>query len=322
MELLLVSLVFLKKGLVINMIVCKIDNTEHDSNESLHKHLRKFKISQADYYETNFPRFDLLTGERIHFKSFDQYFSTRFADRENMKKWFQSNPDKNLFMAVSMLKERMEKKSLTIAPTEVELISSGLPSINFYESKGDYEKICDDLGMNCLYDYSISTAKFKKKKLKIIVDTRESKPFKFKDHKTVDKKLDFGDYAIFGKENDIAIERKSLPDLISSFVSNFDRVEREFARAKDKNAYLIVVCEESLNTALNFHQIPYIKRYTKLRPEVLFHNIRELIQKYNFQFVFCDGVQKATETVEKIFLYDGDIRKLDIQYAIDKKKIF
>jgi hypothetical protein len=304
------------------MIICKVDNTSHVDNEALHKHLRKFKITQADYYELNYPRFDLLTGEKIEFKSFEQYFSTRFSNKNNMKKWFKENPDKNADMAISMLKERMEKKGLTIAPTEVEMMSSGLPSINFYEAKGGYEKICDDLGMNLLYDYSIDKMTFRNEQLEIIVDTRESKPFKFPNHKIIEEKLDFGDYAICGKENEIAIERKSLTDLIGSFVSNFDRVEREFKRAKDKNAYLIVVCEESLATAMAFNHIPYIRRYTKLRPEVLFHNIRELIQKYNFQFVFCDGVKRATEVTEKIFLYDGDIRKLDIQYAIDRKKIF
>ena len=304
------------------MIVCKIDNSNHETNEALHKHLRKFKISQADYYVENFPRLDLLTGEKIEFKSFEQYFSTRFANKNNMKKWFKENPDKNADMAISMLKERMEKKQLTVAPMEVEMMSSGLPSIGFYEGKGGYEKICDDLGMNLLYDYSIDMMAFRNEQLEIIVDTRETKPFEFKKHKTIDRKLDFGDYAVNGKENEIAVERKSLPDLIGSFVSGFDRVEREFKRAKDKNAYLIVVCEESLATAMSFNHIPYIRRYTKVRPEVMFHNIRQLIQKYNFQFVFCDGVKRATDVTERIFLYDGDIRKIDIQYTIDKLKIF
>lgn len=304
------------------MIICQIDNTQHPNDEALHKHLRRFKVKQAEYYEQYFPRFDMLTGEKIPFKSFEQYFSTRFCNKNNMKKWFKENPDKNLEVATAMLSERAKKKNLTISPCEVELITSGLPSVQFYEAKGEYEKICDDLGMNTLYDYSISSASFKNKKLNIVVDTRETKPFKFQNHNIIERKLDFGDYAIDGFENEIAIERKSLSDLIGSFSSGFSRVDREFARAKEKNAYLIVVCEESLNTAMNFNFIPYIKRYTKLRPEVIFHNIRELIQKYNFQFVFCDGVKKATEITEKIFLYDGDIRELDIQYAIDRKKIF
>ena len=284
--------------------------------------MRKFKITQASYYEEHEPRFDMLTGEKINFKSFEQYSSARFKDKINMNKWFKQNPDKNLEVATAMLKERIDKKNLTIAPCEVELLSSGLPSANFYQQKGNYGKICEDFGATCLYDYSIDKVSFKNEKLNIIIDTRETKPFKFPNHNTIEKKLEYGDYAVLGKENKIAIERKSLSDLIGSFVSGYDRVDREFQRAKDDGAYLIVVCEESLNTAMNFNFIPYIKRYTKLRPEIVFHNIRELIQKYAFQFVFCDGVKKATEVTEKIFLYDGDITELDIQYMIDKKKLF
>lgn len=304
------------------MIICEIDKTEHLSNDFLHKHLRKFKISQEAYYETYHPRFDMLTGERIRYKSFEQYFSTRFANKDNMKKWFQQNPDKNMDIAVAMLKERMEKKNLTIAPCEVEMMSSGLPSINFYEKKGCYEKICDDLGMNCIFDYSMSKINFNKTKLNIVIDTREQKPFKFKEHNTVVQKLNFGDYALVGKENGVVVERKNLNDLIGTFVSGFVRVKKEFNRAKENGAYLIVVCDESLSTAMNFHLIPQIKRYTKLKPEILFHNIRQLIQEYNFQFVFCDGVKKATEITEKILSCEDDLRKIDIQYMIDKKGIF
>lgn len=304
------------------MIRCKIDNTEHLSNEALHKHLRKFKISQADYYEQYFARFDMLTGERIHYKSFDQYFSARFAHKDNMKKWFQQNPDKNLEIAIAMLKERMEKKNLTIAPGEVEIVSSGLPSIDFYEKKGSYEKICDDLGMNCLFDYSIQNVAFGSERLNMIIDTREQKPFEFKNHNIIVRKLDFGDYAIEGKENGVVVERKNLNDLISTFVSGFVRVKKEFERTKKNNAYLVVVCDESLSTAMNFHLIPQIKRYTKIRPEVLFHNIRELIQEYGFQFVFCNGVDEATRITEKILLCADDVRKIDLQYMTDKRKIF
>jgi hypothetical protein len=301
---------------------CPFDNTIHNSFEELAKHLKKFKIKQSDFFEEYYPRSDLLTGEPIKFKSFEQYFSARFKDKINMNKWFKENPEKSFEIASAMLSDRIEKKNLTIAPCEVELVSSGLPSIAFFQGKGDYGKICENFGATCLYDYSLDKLLFKNEKLDIIIDTRETKPFKFINHNTIDKKLEYGDYAIAGKENKTVIERKSLSDLIGSFVSGYDRVDREFQRAKDDNAYLIVVCEESLNTAMNFNYIPYIKRYTKLRPEVLFHNIRELIQKYNFQFVFCDGVKKATEITEKIFLYDGDITELDIQYMIDKKKLF
>lgn len=47
----------------------------------------------------------------------------------------------------------------------------------------------------------------------IVVDTREQKPFKFS-IPTVKRGLASGDYSIVGYENDITVERKSLPDLV------------------------------------------------------------------------------------------------------------
>ena len=303
---------------------CLIDNTEHADLESLHKHLRKFKVTQAAYYEEYCPRQDLLTGEKIEFKSFDQYFSTRFCNKNNMKKWFKDNPEKNLALAKEMLSDRVKKKGLIYAPMEVELLSSGLPSIAFYEGKGGYASACSEIGVKSLYNYSIDRLDFSNEKLDIVVDTRETKPFKFPRHNIMDLKIEYGDYAVWnGKiKDDLVIERKSLMDLIGSFVTNYDRLDREFTRAKENGAYLIVVCEESLATALAFNYIPFIRRYTKIRPEVLFHNIRNLIQKYQYQFVFCDGVQRATDVTEKIFLCKQDVRKLDLQYMIDKRKLF
>ena len=47
----------------------------------------------------------------------------------------------------------------------------------------------------------------------IIVDTREQKPYKFS-IPTVKRGLSSGDYSIVGYEEDITVERKSLPDLV------------------------------------------------------------------------------------------------------------
>lgn len=302
------------------MIICKIDNTEHETIDSLHKHLRKFKIKQSSYYEEYFPKNDLLTGKKIEFKSYDQYFSTFFSDKNNMKKWFKENPDKSLELGKKMLELRVKKKGLKIAPSYLELVTSGLPSISFFESNGSYKKIANELGCKCKYDYSIEDLSFEERELEIIIDTRETKPFKFSRHKTIRRKLDFGDYALDGNENGIVVERKSLMDFISSFVSDYVRVKKEFERAKQNGAYIIVVCEESLATAMSFNFIPYVRRYTKVRPDVVFHNVRELMTDYDCQFVFCNGVAEATKTVEKIFTCKNDLKKIDIQYLISKKK--
>lgn len=47
----------------------------------------------------------------------------------------------------------------------------------------------------------------------IVIDTREQKPYKFS-VPSVLKGLNSGDYSIVGYENDITVERKSLPDLV------------------------------------------------------------------------------------------------------------
>ena len=47
----------------------------------------------------------------------------------------------------------------------------------------------------------------------IIVDLRERRPYRF--HGAITKALSTGDYSILGLENCIALERKSLPDLLS-----------------------------------------------------------------------------------------------------------
>lgn len=47
----------------------------------------------------------------------------------------------------------------------------------------------------------------------IVVDSREQKPFKFS-VPTVKKGLASGDYSVVGYEDDITVERKSLPDLV------------------------------------------------------------------------------------------------------------
>ena len=47
----------------------------------------------------------------------------------------------------------------------------------------------------------------------IIIDTREQKPYKFS-IPTIKKALPSGDYSIVGYEDDITVERKSLPDLV------------------------------------------------------------------------------------------------------------
>ena len=50
----------------------------------------------------------------------------------------------------------------------------------------------------------------------IVRDTREQDPWVVRHFTTLDRKLDVGDYSIEGLESDVAIERKSLDDLVGT----------------------------------------------------------------------------------------------------------
>jgi len=76
----------------------------------------------------------------------------------------------------------------------------------------------------------------------VLVDTREQKPFDLSPLKTRKATLATGDYSILGLENEVAIERKSLQDLIGCVGAGRDRFDREVQRLK---AYPVraIICE-------------------------------------------------------------------------------
>lgn len=53
--------------------------------------------------------------------------------------------------------------------------------------------------------------------------------------------LPVGDYSVAGLENRIAVERKSLPDLLQCLTYHRERFERELARAESYDRFFVVV---------------------------------------------------------------------------------
>jgi ERCC4-type nuclease len=66
--------------------------------------------------------------------------------------------------------------------------------------------------------------------LTAIIDTREQIPLDLSPLKVVTRTLTTGDYSLVGLESVIAIERKSLPDLLSCIGQSRDRFTREVYR--------------------------------------------------------------------------------------------
>jgi ERCC4-type nuclease len=86
-----------------------------------------------------------------------------------------------------------------------------------------------------------------KNRFDIVVDTREQRPYKFKD--AVTKTLKTGDYSILGMENKIAVERKSKQDIYGSMGKARVRFKREIERLS-KYDYSAIVIESDLKHLL------------------------------------------------------------------------
>jgi len=78
---------------------------------------------------------------------------------------------------------------------------------------------------------------------KVIIDTREQRPWDFPaDRFEIDRrKLDAGDYSIAGLEGELAIERKSLGDFVSTVIHDWIRFRKELYRLAGYRVAVVVV---------------------------------------------------------------------------------
>jgi len=74
----------------------------------------------------------------------------------------------------------------------------------------------------------------------ILIDSREQLPYDFK---TASKRgtLETGDYSLHGAESLLAIERKSLGDLLGCLTTDRDRFERELYRGRALDYFALVI---------------------------------------------------------------------------------
>lgn len=302
------------------MYKCKICNTEFKDQKSLHQHISKEeKTRLAQYYHTYYPKYDKLTGKIIPFKSFEYYFNNDFTDRSNFVKWLSQNikTREAKKYCYNKLKERIEKKDLTYTPCHAELKTLQMPNIIGYEALGgidNYLKFCDSFGLVNRFEYNKKRIRNNNKEIEIIVDTRERSPFSF-DSKTINKKLDFGDYSVEGSY--LSIERKSMSDLAGTLTTGFDR----FCREIERSGYLIVLVEETAEYVMNFTPDYKWSNKSKIRGSFICNRIRGLLQTYdNLQFLFANGKDEGALLCKKILTMNPDkVKTLDLQWLHDLK---
>lgn len=309
---------------MVNMeIICKICSNKFKDDTSLHHHLKYHKIRQAEYYQTHFPRNDRYDGTIIRFKNKEQYFNTEFNSKFSLKKWLFSVSSKIVAAYIQeVFIKRINKGKLKIAPTQVELKTMMVPGIKFINEKiQDYNSFCKDLGLEIKFNKNnLDENSFKDiTKKYIFTDSREQKALEF-DNRTRIKGMSFGDYRM--KDSSVYIERKSINDAWGTLTGGYERFEKEIIRAKEAAAYLIILVEGSFSELEKFPSQRQVFGKIKIPVEFIYHNIRELCQKYDhIQFLFVKNREEASRVIQKIFSADEQVKDVDLQYLYDLEKL-
>jgi hypothetical protein len=303
---------------------CQVCNEEFNTEKGLHIHLKKHKMDLATYYTTFFPRKNLLTGEPLPFKNREDYFDKDFSNRKQLIKWCMGQPKElTKKYALEKLTNRIKDKGLKYGPNHLELKIAQLPDIDVYKyAFGSYSQACKEVGVKPLYNSRINPDFFKNNEefehLKILIDTREQKPLKFKNSEEL--KLDFGDYTVGGEDyNYTYVDRKSDSDFKGTLSGGLDRFRRELERVKKFDSYLFVVVESDLTKLYKNNLFGPHKSNLKF----IYHNMRLVTHEFanHCQFVFTGNRQNSISIIPKILKLGKSLWNVDLQYYIDKNEI-
>jgi ERCC4-type nuclease len=127
----------------------------------------------------------------------------------------------------------------------------------------------------------------------IAIDTREQEPYGFDPSRvtTVRRALPAGDYSLAGREAEVAVERKSLEDFVSTAVHARERFARELRRLAAYDLACVVV-EASLEDVL-------LHRYRSgADPRAVFGSVLSIVVDHQVPVFFCGDRQVACRFVE------------------------
>jgi len=130
----------------------------------------------------------------------------------------------------------------------------------------------------------------------LIQDTREPEPHPWEPYFTapvIKGTLGTGDFSIRGCEHLIAVERKTLSDLIGCLCTGRDRFERELTRAQ-AIPHFWVICEGSYQEILNGDY------RSQMTPQSAFQSIVALMTRYKIPFLMAGDAATAAKLCESL----------------------
>ena len=142
----------------------------------------------------------------------------------------------------------------------------------------------------------------------VIIDTREQTPLDFSAHPnwigaTVRRKVDVGDYTVEGMEGVIALERKTLSDLLTTLTQQRGRFIRhcqKLARYRHRAILLEASYEEVKST--------YESLYSLAHPNAISGSLDAVEARFGIPIIYASGdrdlvEEKAASWLSKHFTY-------------------
>lgn len=144
--------------------------------------------------------------------------------------------------------------------------------------------------------------------LTILVDSREQAPYTFDgyDCQAETVALDAGDYSIRGFEDRVAIERKSLDDLVGSITGDRRaRFERELARARRYELFSVVVEADLKDVSGKAYR-------SEMKPHAVLQSLIAFQVRYGTAFIWAGNRAGAEYMV--FWLFDKYIKEIAYRY--------
>ena len=143
--------------------------------------------------------------------------------------------------------------------------------------------------------------------MRILTDSREQKPYDFQKYpvEAETAALTAGDYSLAGFQDRIAVERKSLNDLVGCLTGkNRERFERELMRARSYELFAVVV-------EANIQDVSDKKYKSGITPHAVLQSITAFHIRYGIPFLFCgsrDGAEYMTYSLLQKYIYEIEKR--------------
>lgn len=128
--------------------------------------------------------------------------------------------------------------------------------------------------------------------MKILIDSREQRPYEFENPSEV-KTLSCGDYSIMGLEDYVAVERKTLDDLIGCLTAGRDRFERELFKGRSLD-YFCLVIECSLSDLANGNY------RSQMGPKSAVQSLLAFSIRYRLPVFFCENRKYGQRVTESL----------------------